>query len=187
MAGTRIGSCRGVKRVEQDNQWHTDPDFACIPADGVPQPPNRPGQQQQFSRYQLPQDPRYPPPSGQYRMQPPTAAQQQQQRRALYEQHMALLHLQQQQQQQGGYEQLSAAQLAELQGVPLAGPMGSDPLMSDEAILGLQAQVRGTFMDVFDFCEKQMILLALLMDRAHFHFAPGSEAELSDACAGAAL
>ena len=65
--------------------------------------------------------------------------QQEQQSRALYEQQMALLHLQQQQ--QAGFEHLDAVQLAELQGMPLPGQMLSDPLLSTDAMLGLQAQV----------------------------------------------
>ena len=70
--------------------------------------------------------------------------QQEQQSRALYEQQMTLLHLQQQQQQQqqqAGFEHLDAAQLAELQGVPLPGQMPGDSLLSTDAMLGLQAQV----------------------------------------------
>ena len=59
---------------------------------------------------------------------------------------MALLHLQQQQQQQAGFEHLSAAQLAELQGMPLPGPLPSDSLLSTDAMLGLQAQVTSHLM-----------------------------------------
>ena len=66
--------------------------------------------------------------------------QQEQQSRALYEHQMALLHLQQQQQ-HSGFEHLNAAQLAELQGMPLPGPLPSDSLLATDAMLGLQAQV----------------------------------------------
>jgi len=66
--------------------------------------------------------------------------QQEQQQWGLYEEHMALLRLQQQQQQQGCYDS-DAAQLADLQGLPLAGSLGTETLLSDDAILGLQAQV----------------------------------------------
>ena len=69
--------------------------------------------------------------------------QEQQQQWGLYEEHVALLRLQQQQQQQGGYD-TDAAQLADLQGVPLAGSLGNETLLSDDAILGLQAQVRSS-------------------------------------------
>lgn len=82
----------------------------------------------------------------------------QQQRRAL-QQHMALLPLQrQQQQQQGGYEHLDAAHLAELQGNPLAGSLGSDALLSNEALLGLQAQACLTSSPVTDQHSKNEVL-----------------------------
>jgi len=67
--------------------------------------------------------------------------QQEQQQWGLYEEHMALLQQQQQQQQQQGCYDSDAAQLADLQGLPLAGSLGTETLLSDDAILGLQAQV----------------------------------------------
>ncbi len=59
----------------------------------------------------------------------------QQERYAPYEHHMALLQLQQQQ--QTGYDASEAAQLAELQGVPLTS-LGS---LSNDALMNLQALV----------------------------------------------
>ena len=67
--------------------------------------------------------------------------QQEQQQWGLYEEHMALLRMQQQQ--QGCYDS-DTAQLADLQGLPLAGSLGTETLLSDDAILGLQAQVRSS-------------------------------------------
>ena len=88
----------------------------------------------------------------------PGLQQQEHQRRAL-QQHMALLQLQQQQ--QGGYEHLDAAHVADLQGNPLAGSLGSDALVSNEALLGLQAQACVTSSPVTDEHSSNEVLQSL--------------------------
>lgn len=125
------------------------------------QPQHRAGQHGQHlpPRYHMPQDPRFHSPGGQYRLtQPSPQMHQQQQQQAMapneamglhkglqpqqqerwnaYEHHMALLHLQHQQ--GGGYDASDAAQLAELQGVPLTslGSLSNDALMSLQALVG---------------------------------------------------